>query len=111
MYKCECGCEFDEPKYNREYHGLEYGYEEIAVCPRCGGTDIDEGKPCKTCGEETFNDHYCDNCMGDAKAMLRSDFKYFKAPISELVDLFNYALDEIYVEDRNEHQIQRPVAG
>lgn len=110
MYRCnECGCEFSEGMVVREHHGLDYGYEEIRVCPNCGETDYTESRSCEICGEETYNDHYCDCCMEDAKAMLRSDFKYFKARIGALTDLFSYALDEIYVEDRNGHKIQRPL--
>lgn len=113
MFRCnDCGCEFEAAMVVREHHGLDYGFEEIGVCPCCGESDYTEAHRCEICGEYTFNDHYCDGCMDEAKARLRDDFKYFKkARVSDLTDLFTYALDDINVEDRNGLKIQRPAAG
>lgn len=100
MYKCEeCGCIFEEPMFNREYHGLEYGYEEYGVCPNCGERGYKEGTPCKTCGEEQFGDGFCEWCLDEAVGMLKVDFNHFiKADKMDLIDLFDYAIDTIYVE-------------
>lgn len=111
MWKCENGHEFEEFHEQREYHGLDYGYETFLVCPVCGAVGAIEDHPCEVCGEGTFNDKYCDTCLKVAKGMLKVDFKYMTGRVSDLVDLFTEALDEIYVEDRYEHQIQRPAAG
>jgi len=38
-FRCECGCEFDEPKEVEEYRGEFWGmpaYETMYYCPECG---------------------------------------------------------------------------
>ena len=45
-WRClECGKEFDELKHWKEYHGECFGYpayEDMAGCPYCYGTDVEE---------------------------------------------------------------------
>lgn len=74
-YVClNCFCEFDEPKISIEKHGLENPpYEEIRVCPKCGG-DFTDAEYCKNCGAIPIIDGdrfirildtgevYCENC-------------------------------------------------
>lgn len=105
MYKCsECGCEFENPAVSREYHGLEYGYEEKMVCPNCGEgiRDEDQGTPCKICGEEQFNSSgICEWCLDEARGMLMVDFNHFtNASIMDMIDLFTEAIEMIYVEEK-----------
>ena len=111
MFKCkDCGCEFDEPKYNREYHGLEYGYEELGVCPSCGSTEYEEGVVCPICREEHFgDDRYCDWCVAEAKGALLYQFDEMKRQYSgigtyDLIDLFEVAIDKIYVDERRKER-------
>lgn len=73
MYKCtDCGHLFEngEQKTIKENRGEFWGspaYEEIAVCPLCGG-DYEEIEPCKICGGyeslETYEE-VCENCKRD----------------------------------------------
>ena len=63
-----CGEVFDEPKIERETHGLDCPpYEAIAVCPHCEDTDICEAKKCERCGEyfAELDEGLCDVCYGD----------------------------------------------
>ena len=101
MYKCEeCGFVFEEPMINREYHGLEYGYEEYGVCPNCGERGYKEGKPCQICGEEQYDDGICEWCLDEAVGMLMVDFSHFvDADVMDLIDLFEKAIDTIYVQE------------
>lgn len=105
MFKCmDCGCEFEEPKVNREYHGLEYGHEDRCYCPNCGSEDYKEGHACDICGDEAFEEDYCDNCIETAKQYINTDFlsgDYIGARRSDLIDLFQIALDKLYVEERS----------
>ena len=46
-FRCECGCEFDEPEEVREYRGEFWGtpaYETMYYCPACGDSCFDEIK-------------------------------------------------------------------
>ncbi len=102
MFKCnDCGCIFEEPEQTREYHGLDYGYENQNSCPNCGSTDYEDSVSCDICGDYAWGSCYCDNCKGNAKDMLKIDFGHFAgARMTDLIDLFNESLDELYVEER-----------
>ena len=44
-FRCECGCEFDEPEAVQESRGEFWGmpaYETMYYCPACGDTCFDE---------------------------------------------------------------------
>lgn len=102
MFKCRnCGCEFEDPKLVPENRG-EGMWEDFYYCPNCGDYDYAEERRCDVCGEKHFNDgDYCDNCLEDAKDFLRTDFGHFPhGRIMDLIDLFNIALDDIYVEEK-----------
>lgn len=104
MFKCmDCGCEFEEPAVSREYHGLEYGYEERYSCPNCGGPDYKDSQPCDICGDYAWESCFCKNCREEAKDMLKIDLNHFipQARMSDIIDLFTEALDELYVEERS----------
>lgn len=103
MFKCmDCGWEFEEPKVNREYHGLEYGHEDRCYCPNCGSEDYKEGKACGICGEYAYDGDYCECCMDEAKDMLKVDFNHFgRQRRLDMIDLFTQALDKLYVEERS----------
>ena len=70
MLKCKkCGCLFEEgeEKVIIEKHGLDCPpYEEIRVCPECGG-DYEEAVECEICGEHYLEDELhggvCDCCI------------------------------------------------
>lgn len=49
MYKCiECGAIFTLPKLDYDTHGfISPPYEEISICPICGGIDIVNTRECK----------------------------------------------------------------
>jgi len=102
MFKCEdCGAVFEEPAVSREYHGLEYGYEERGHCPNCGSDDYTNSKVCDICGEPAWGSDYCEDCKEKAKEFLKIDFGYFESTsVEDLLDLFNEALDDLYVEER-----------
>lgn len=67
----ECGELFDEPAKIIERHGLDSPpYEEMAVCPHCGGA-FTRTIVCAACGEPITGDYvvlnqsrdcYCDAC-------------------------------------------------
>lgn len=105
MFKCmDCGLEFEEPKVNREYHGLEYGHEDRCYCPNCGSDDYREGKACVICGEYAYEEDYCENCMDTAKKYLMVDMgsgEFTGAKKLDMIDLFQIALDKLYVEERS----------
>lgn len=103
MFRCnDCGCTFEEPEVTREFHGLEYGYENQYTCPNCGGDDYKDSVKCDICGEDAWNGCFCDNCKDNAKSMLKVDFGHFTgARMTDLIDLFNVSLDELYVEERS----------
>lgn len=73
MYCCEyCGAHFETPKTLYEKHGLDCPpYEEVPVCPYCGGSDLVCMVQCSCCGEYTAQCYvktadgriYCDNCF------------------------------------------------
>lgn len=102
MFKCnDCGCIFEEPETTREFHGLDYGYENQFSCPNCGGTDYEDSQSCEICGEEAWGDCFCENCINEARLMLKVDFGHFPtARMESLTDLFAVALDKIYVDER-----------
>lgn len=48
-FEClSCGHKFDEPAYHRERH-IDYGFEEVAGCPVCGGGFIEVDRNCLDC--------------------------------------------------------------
>lgn len=103
MYRCEeCGCEFEEPMVIREHHGLDYGYEEMCVCPNCGESGYKEAEPCTVCGENCYDSSgFCECCRDEAVDMLRIDFNHFgDQRITDMIDLFTVALDKLYVDER-----------
>lgn len=102
MFKCnDCGCTFEEPETTREFHGLDYGYENQYSCPKCGSTDYEDSVACDICGENAWGSCFCEVCKREAKKMLKVDFGYFtSAKMDDLIDLFNESLDELYVEER-----------
>lgn len=103
MYKCEdCGHEFEEPLILKERHGLDYGYEEIPVCPACMSSEYTKGTDCPICGEVSYKNHgFCDECMDEAKKLIREDFESLPpAHMSDLIDLLTNAVDEVYTEER-----------
>lgn len=102
MFKCnDCGCTFEEPDVTREFHRLDYGYENQYSCPNCGGTDYDDSTPCDICGEDAWGSCFCDTCKEEAKDMLKIDFGHFTgAKMADIIDLFTESLDELYVEER-----------
>lgn len=108
MYKCNnCGCEFEEPRESREYHGLDYGYETFWVCPNCGDNDYNEAKVCDICGGEHFgDDNICEWCLAEAIGELRMLHKtnYTNVDIFDFIDLFTMAIDNIYVEERSKRR-------
>lgn len=66
----ECKHTFEEPKYWKETHGLDFGpYEKICGCPKCGGAYADSQK-CDCCGnliEGVYvitddGNRYCEDC-------------------------------------------------
>ena len=103
MFKCnDCGCEFDDPMVTREHHGLEYGYEEICVCPACGSTDYEANKTCPICGEDYFGDN-CEWCLADAKGVLMYEYevikkKYPRVRMSDFIDLYTEAIEQLYLD-------------
>ena len=99
-FRCEdCGCEFEDDEFVtiREPHG-----EEWSGCPNCHSTDWVKGKDCEVCGEITYNSHgFCDDCMREAKKLIKDDFEHMPpAHFSNLIELFTYAIDELYTEER-----------
>lgn len=102
MFKCmDCGCTFEEPETTREFHGLDYGYENQYSCPYCGSTDYEDSVGCSICGNWAWGSCFCEDCKREAKKMLKVDFGYFtSAKMDDLIDLFNESLDELYVEER-----------
>ena len=102
MFKCnDCGCEFDTPETTREFHGLDYGYENQYSCPNCGGTDYEDSTPCTICGENAWGSDFCECCRDEAMDMLRIDFKSFgDQRMNDMIDLFTEALDKLYVDER-----------
>lgn len=66
-YRCdECGFDFEDPSFLREYHGTD-DYEEIGVCPYCKGGCFEPLYECKVCGclctEDELNAGICDFCL------------------------------------------------
>lgn len=48
----ECGAVFEQAKRVVEKHGLDSPpYEEMMVCPSCGGRSIHPARQCDVCGE------------------------------------------------------------
>lgn len=103
MYKCmDCGCEFEEPNFHNEYHGLDYGAEKMYECPNCGSTDYEDSNLCDICGKYAWGSCFCESCKETAKEMLRIDFGSFAgARMMDLIDLFNESLDDLNVEERS----------
>lgn len=97
MFRCEdCGAEFEEFAKSRESHG-----EVWNVCPMCGSSDWKESAICEICGDRTYNKRFCDDCMRDAKKLIRSNFTHMPSGhLSDLIDLFTEALDAVYIEER-----------
>ena len=67
----ECEVLFEQAKRFYERHGLDTPpYEELYVCPVCGGTNIHRAHRCDVCGEwmtgtyiKTLNgDRICETC-------------------------------------------------
>lgn len=98
MYKCDdCGAEFEKLAVSKEPHG-----EEWNVCPYCGSIDWSESRKCEVCGERTYNKHYCDDCMGNAKSLIRDNLEHmYPGHFRDLLDLLSYAIDEVYTEERS----------
>lgn len=48
----ECGSLFEHARQVYERHGLDTPpYEELHVCPACGGTNLHQAHRCDVCGE------------------------------------------------------------
>ena len=83
MYKClDCGHEFEDPKFERESYGQEFGY-----CPHCGSSayrDTDLLK-CSVCGEmmEDPDECYCEDCKHETRVVVTDAF----SDIAHLTDL------------------------
>lgn len=104
MYKClDCGHIFDdgEQKVYRDDHGIPGDlYEEIEVCPVCGG-GFETTKQCKKCGaeflaEELYGEYYCDECL---KEMIDYDtFLDFALEGAKYADQIDVLEDFIFCE-------------
>lgn len=107
MYICkECTEVFDEPKPIESDCGYEtsVGYaqvnEEFSCCPHCGSEDIEIAKKCDICGEYTFENAVCDNCL-EENATLENAIKYGndeKVKV-ELNSFFAWSLSSAEIND------------
>lgn len=111
MFKCkDCGCEFEEPRSYREYHGLDYGYETLWECPNCGSGDYNPSRACPICGEEHFSDDpFCEWCLSDAKGVVLYEYekvkiRYPRLKIDDFIELYEIALDDIKYEERSKEK-------
>ena len=74
MYKClECGFEFEEPKFEKESYGQEFGY-----CPHCGSSEYHDTDllKCSVCGEmiEDPTECYCEDCKHETRVVVTDAF-------------------------------------
>lgn len=64
-FKClDCGEEFDNAKRIKE-HIDEHYYQDLYVCPNCGGDNYVESHRCPVCGEWCYTDDehgLCEDC-------------------------------------------------
>ena len=106
MFKCrDCGCEFEEPSEHREYHSLDYGYETFFECPNCRSYDYTPSKECPICGNDHYGDEpFCEWCIADAEGELRTAFERYNGSTDDLIDLFQRALDNIYIAERRRNR-------
>lgn len=84
MYICkDCGKTFEVPAVFREYHGLDYGYEELSECPYCKSGNYVEAKSCHACGEPIAEGKLCPECLED----LRTAFDGFLGIYATALDM------------------------
>lgn len=99
MYKCEkCGAIFADPHRLEERVGhSELGslvssyFPDVRVqdtCPVCGGDELEESTPCKTCADGlAFGGDYCTDCLQKVTEAVDTLQKQLGVPWQDAVDL------------------------
>ena len=101
MYCNECGEEFPAPDIIPEYHPCGDGVvkEEFAVCPICGGSDIEEAGRCARCGRAipaSKDFALCDTC----EEQIMDDFLAYLGQLScKELDFIGWKIEGIDLKE------------